>query len=203
MASAETNKSRHMTYSTLKVDRLEGRHPGLRALVENRLRRRFDQREIAREVERQFGVKISASSIHRFWVGVVQLQEQAEAETYRQARAQAKALLEEMKADPDLSATQIAEILLANQIVKDRLKLGEADIMALYREQREREKLELQRRAFELREKEVKGLLKDETKKTLSPSEYAEREVELRRKIDEIYGISETPAAKASREAGS
>lgn len=187
MALAKSKQPREVAYDKSRIVRLDARHPGLRALVEDRLRRRIDQREIVRELARRFGVRISATSIRRFWKRVVRPEEEAEAEAFRQARAQAKALIAEMKADPKLDAAKIAEIMLANQIVKDRLKLGEADIMALYREQREREKLELQRRAFALKEAEVKRVLKSE--------QVPHDPEELRRKIDEIYGLDEPPAA--------
>jgi len=181
-----------MTYkSTSRVDRLESRHPGVRALIESLLRRRLSQSEIAQEVENRFGLKISESSIHRYWAGTVRPQEEAEAEAYRQARAQARALLEEMKADPKLDAAQIAEIMLVNQIVKDRMKLGEADILDLYREQRERAKLLLQQRALQLREQQTKKVLKDTKRSSAS----ATISPDVIRRIREIYGI--TPPAPA------
>lgn len=179
--------------STGLVDRCDAKHPGLRALVEKLLRRRFTQQEISLKVEERFGVKISRAVISRFWMRAVRPAEEAEAAAYRQARAQARALLEEMKADPKLDAAQIAEIMLANQIVKDRMKLAEADILDLYREQRERKKLELQSKALRLREKRAVGVLakveKSEPPKQLGP--------ETIRKIREIYGLSTPPESAA------
>lgn len=187
------------TYRKSRIEKLQAKHPGLRPLVEDLLHRRCAFQEISQAVKRRFGVALPTSSIQRFWMRVIKRQEEKEAEAYRQARAQTKALLAEMKADPDLTATQIAEVMLANQIVKDRLKLGEADIMALYREQREREKLDLQRRAFEMREKEAKRLLEAERKKARSERKLREDPDALRRKIDEIYGISEQPPVPEHR----
>jgi len=193
LARAERERLKPQPYSRSRVERLDGLHPGLRSLVEDLLRRRFDQRQIARQVERRFGVKISASSIHRFWTATVRPREQAEAEAFRQARAQARALLEEMKADPKLDAAQIAEIMLVNQIVKDRMKLGEADIMDLYREQRERAKLMLQQRALQLRERQAKKVLR-ETKKS---SASATVSPDVIRRISEIYGLTTHAPAPA------
>lgn len=190
LPSAKGPRPRAMTYkSTSRVDRLEARHPGVRALVEGLLRRRIGQREIAREVEKRFGLKISSSSICRYWAHTVRPQEEAEAEAYRQARGQARALLEEMKADPKLDAAQIAEIMLANQIVKDRMKLAEADILDLYREQRERKKLELQQKALLLRERQAMKVL--EKMKTSKPT--TQLEPEVIGKMREIYGLSGSP----------
>jgi hypothetical protein len=175
--------------STGLVDRYEAQHPGVRALVEDLLRRRFGQREISRQVQKQFGLKISAAAISRFWMRDVRPAEEAEAAAYRQARGQARALLEEMKADPKLDAAQIAELMLASQIVKDRTKLGEADIMDLYKEQRERRKLELQSQALRLREKQTKAVLK----KMNPPRQPPLSGAELAEKIEEIYGLSNPP----------
>jgi hypothetical protein len=173
--------------STSSVDRLNARHPGVRAFVERRLRRRVGQRQISLEVKKRFGLKLSASAISRFWRRDVRPAEDAEASAYRQAHAQARALLEEIHADPDLDAAQIAEIMLANQIVKDRTKLAEADIMDLYKEQRERQKLELQSKALRLRERQTKALLK----KSNPPRQPQMSGPELARKIQEIYGLNE------------
>ncbi len=103
-------------------------------------------------------MKLAPTCVFRYWQRRLKPQVEAEAEAFRLARAQTKALLEEIKADPSIEATEIAEVLLVNQIIKDRLKLGEVDIMRLYREQRERvaldheaEKIELQRKALELK----------------------------------------------------
>ncbi len=190
LPSAKGRKPYVMTYkSTSRVDRLEARHPGVRALVEGLLRRRIGQREIARQVEKRFGLKLSSSSVARYWAHTVHPQEQAEAEAYRQARGQARALLEEMKADPKLDAAQIAEILLANQIVKDRMKLAEADILDLYREQRERKKLELQRKAFLLREKQAMQVLGKMQASQRTP----QLGPEVIEKMREIYGLSDSP----------
>lgn len=175
--------------STMLVDRLDAHHPGVRALVVDLLRRRFGQREISREVKKQFGLKLSPSCISRFWLRDVRPAEEAEAEAYRQARGQARALLAEMKADPSLDAAQIAEIMLANQLVKDRMKLAEADIMDLYREQRERKKLELQSRALRLREKQAKTLLA----KLKTSQRTPQISDEAYEKIREIYGLTDSP----------
>ncbi len=176
--------------STSHIDRLDTRHRGLRAMVEGLLRRRFHHDEIAQRVSARFGVTISRPTISRFWAAQVRPEVQAEAAAYRQAHAQARALLEEMKADPTLDAAQIAELMLANQLVKDRMKLAEADIMDLYKEQRERKKLELQSRALRLREKQAKSVLgKLKTSKTtprLTDEAY--------RQIREIYGLNDEPA---------
>ncbi len=178
---------------------LEARYPGLRPVVEELLRHRHAYNDITRQVKERFGVKISRASIQRFYVEVLRPQEQAEAEAFRQARAQTKALLAEMNADSSLTATKIAEILLANQIVKDRLKLGEADIMDLYREQREREKLELQKQALALKERQVKRVLKGaEPVRLLGEGEYRKLEPEVLQRIREIYGLTGPRAAKAS-----
>jgi hypothetical protein len=175
--------------STGLVDRYDAQHPGVRALVERLLRRRFNQEEISREVKKRFGLKLSRSAISRFWKRDVRPAEEAEAAAYRQARAQARALLQEMKADPSLDAAQIAELMLANQIVKDRTKLAETDIMELYKEQRERKKLELQSKALRLREKQAKAVL-EKMKGRRQPEMTGP---ELARKIHEIYGIHDTP----------
>ncbi len=180
--------------SNSRVDRLEASHPGLRALVESLLRRRVRQAQISRRVRKRFGVRLSPNSISRYYLSRVRPAEQAEATAYRQAHAQARALLEEMKADPTLDAAQIAELMLAGQIFRDRTKLAEADIMDLYREQRERAKLDLQRRALELREEKAKKMLKDmETcaqDNQLTP--------ETLRRIREIYGLFPDAPAAAS-----
>lgn len=177
--------------SSSRVDRLEEKHPGVRALVETLLRKRVTQGEIAREVYRQFGVRISTGSLSRFFLARVQPQEHEEAAAFREAHAQARALIEEMKADPSLDAAQIAEIMLANQIVQDRTKLAEADIMDLYREQRERRKLELQQRAFLLKEKQTLAVLE---KLKGSRKSRPSRE-EMMREIGKIYGLSEPSLA--------
>jgi hypothetical protein len=178
--------------STSRINRLALQHPGIQDFIEGLLRRRLPRHEIAREIHKQFGVKISRSTVARYWEARVRPQEDAEAEAYRHARAQAKALLEEMKADPSLDAAQIAELMLANQIVKDRTKLAETDIMALYKEQRERRKLELQHKALQLREKQTKAVI--EKINNSRRSKMAEPEVV--EKIREIYGLAE-PAPTA------
>ncbi len=183
-------RSPHREYrSTGQVTRHEARHPGVRAFVEGLLRRRFNQSQISLEVEKRFGAKISRAAISRFYTRDVRPAEQAEAAAYRHARAQARALLEEMKADPKLDAAQIAELMLANQIVKDRTKLGEADILDLYKEQRERRKLELQSQALRLRETQTKAVLEKLKPPRKSPVSHQE----LMRKIREIYGLPNPP----------
>ena len=80
--------------------------------------------------------------------------------------------------------------MLANQIVQDRTKLAEADIMDLYREQRERQKLELQHRALMLKEQQTRAVLE----KMKGSRKIACRE-EMVKEIREIYGLSEPPPA--------
>ncbi|HET7840900.1 MAG TPA: hypothetical protein VFM21_04810 [Terriglobia bacterium] len=178
--------------STSSVDRLNARHPGVRAFVERRLRRRVGQRAISQEVKKRFGLALSASAISRFWRRDVRPAEDAEASDYRQAHAQARAILEEIHADPDLDASQIAELMLANAIVRDRSKLAEADIMDLYKEQRERKKLELQRKALRLRERQTVQILK----KTKKPKYDTQLPPEVLHQIRAIYGLNDPlPAA--------
>lgn len=177
--------------SSSRVDRLEEKHPGLRALVVTLLRQRVRQGEIARQVHQQFGVRISTHTVSRFFAARIQPKEDAEDSAFRQAHAQARALIEEMKADPSLDAAKIAEIMLANQIVRDRTKLAEADIMDLYREQRERQKLELQHRALMLKEQQTRAVLK-KLEGSRKPRRSHE---EMLKKIRGIYGLSETPPA--------
>lgn len=175
--------------SSSRVDRLEENHPGVRALVESLLRKRVRQGEICRQVHQQFGVRISRNSLSRFFMARIQPKEDAEDSAFRQAHAQARALIEEMKADPSLDAAKIAEIMLASQIVRDRTKLAEADIMDLYREQRERQKLELQHRALMLKEQQTRAVLKklEGSRKPRRSNE------EMLKQIRGIYGLSETP----------
>ncbi|HLY59400.1 MAG TPA: hypothetical protein VKV95_01405 [Terriglobia bacterium] len=182
--------------SSSRVDRLDEGHPGMRALVETLLRKRVRQGEIARQVYQKFGVRISTTSLSRFFLARIQPKEDAEASAFREAHAQARALIEEMKADPSLDAAQIAEIMLANQIVQDRTKLAEADIMDLYREQRERRKLELQQRTFLLKEKQTLAVLeKLKGQKKTRPSQE-----EMVREIAKIYGLAEpSPAVDVSQ----
>jgi hypothetical protein len=172
--------------SNSRVDRLEAQHKGLRVFVEGLLRRRVCQGEIARRVHKRFGVRLSTNTLSRYFLTRIQPQENADAEAFRQAHAQARALIEEMKADPTLDAAQIAEIMLANQIVRDRDKLADTDIMALYKEQRERKKLELQSKALHLRESQIRALLEK--------SKPRDREIspETMDKIREIYGLPPT-----------
>lgn len=173
------------------VDRVEEDHPGMRALIETLLRRRVRLPEIARQVYEQCGVRLSVHSLSRYYMVRVKPQESAEAEAYRQAHAQARALIEEMKADPSLDAAQIAELMLANQIVQSRSKLAEADIMDLYREQRERRKLELQHRALLLKEKQTRAVLE----KLKGPPKGRLSHEEMVKEIRGIYGLSEAPPA--------
>lgn len=175
--------------SSSRVDRLEEKHPGVRALVVTLLRKRVRQGEIARQVYEQFGVRISTTSLSRFFVARIQPKEDAEDSDFRQAHAQARALIEEMKADPSLDAAKIAEIMLASQIVQDRTKLAEADIMDLYREQRERQKIEIQHRALVLKEQQTRAVLK-KLEGSRKPRRSHE---EMLKDIRGIYGLSETP----------
>jgi len=185
------HRSNYAYRSSSRVDRLEENHPGVRALVESLLRKRVRQGEICRQVHQQFGVRISRNSLSRFFMARIQPQEHEEAAAFRQAHAQARALIEEMKADPSLDAAQIAEIMLANQIVQDRTKLAEADIMDLYREQRERRKLELQHRALLLKEKQTRAVLENlKERRNRRPSHE-----EMVKEIRGIYGLSEPPPA--------
>lgn len=177
--------------SNSRVDRLEARHKGLRTFVEDLLRRRVRQGEIARRVRERFGVRLSTNTLSRYFLSRVQPQENAEAEAYRQAHAQARALLEEMKADPSLDAAQIAELMLANQIFRDRSKLAETDIMDLYREQRERKKLELQSKTLRLREKQTKAVIE----KMKGPRQPPISRQDMVEKIREIYGLSAVTSA--------
>jgi hypothetical protein len=176
--------------SSSRVDRLEENHPGVRALVESLLRKRVRQGEIVRQVHQQFGVRISRNSLSRFFMTRIQPKEDAEDSAFREAHAQARALIEEMKADPSLDAAKIAEIMLASQIVQDRTKLAEADIMDLYREQRERQKLELQHRALVLKEEQTRAVLK-KLEGSRKPRRSHE---EMLKKIRGIYGLSESPS---------
>ncbi len=174
-----------------RVERLQGENPELGVLVEARMRQRRPFREIAAELRERFGVKIAPPSLWRYWKWRFKPREEAEAQAHRQAHAEARAVIQEMKADPSLDATQIAEILLANQILKDRLKLGEVGIMQLYREQRERmalreriKKTELQLKALELREGKVKAAVREAERpgqRGITP--------EVMEKIREIYGL--------------
>jgi len=175
--------------SNSRVDRLEASHQGLRAFVEDLLRRRVRQGEIALRVRKRFGVRLSTNTLSRYFLSRIQPRENAEAEAYRQAHAQARALLEEMKADPSLDAAQIAELMLAAQIFRDRSKLAETDIMDLYREQRERKKLELQSKALRLREKQTKAVIE----KMKGPRHPPLSRHELVDKIRDIYGIHDVP----------
>jgi hypothetical protein len=175
--------------SNSRVDRLEASHQGLRTFVEDLLRRRVCQGEIARRVRERFGVRLSTNTLSRYFLSRIQPRENAEAEAYRQAHAQARALLEEMKADPSLDAAQIAELMLATQIFRDQSKLAEADIMDLYREQRERKKLELQSKALRLREKQTKAVIE----KMKGPRQPPLSHHELVDKIRDIYGIHDVP----------
>lgn len=190
-----SNPQRQRNYayrSSSRVDRLDEDHPGIRNVVETLLRQRVRQGEIARQVYEQFGVRISTNSLSRFFMARIQPKEDAEAAAFRQAHAQARALIEEMKADPSLDAAQIAEIMLANQIVQDRTKLAEADIMDLYREQRERRKLELQHRALLLKEEQTRAVL--EKMKEGRNSRAAQGQTV--KKIREIYGLSQPSRAE-------
>lgn len=180
--------------SNSRVDRLEASHQGLRAFVEDLLRRRVRQAEIARRVRERFGVRLSTNTLSRYFLSRIQPRENAEAEAYRQAHAQARALLEEMKADPSLDAAQIAELMLAAQIFRDRSKLAETDIMDLYREQRERKKLELQSKALRLREKQTKAVIE----KMKGPRQPPLSRHEMIEKIKEIYGLHDPPQSSLS-----
>lgn len=136
-------------------------------------------------------MRLSTHTLSRYFLTRIQPRENAEAEAYRQAHAQARALLEEMKADPSLDAAQIAELMLAAQIFRDRSKLGEADIMDLYKEQRERKKLDLQGKALRLREKQTKALLEEKK----CPRQPPISRHEMVDKIREIYGLNDPSAA--------
>ncbi len=183
--------------SSSQVEQLDKNHPGIRALVETLLRKRVPQAEIVRQVYQQFGVSISVFSLSRFFRARIRPQEREEAAAFRKAHAQARALIEEMKADPSLDAAQIAEIMLANQIIHDRTKLAEADIMDLYREQRERRKLELQQKAYLLKEKQTLAVLEklEKGKKSHVLPE------EVMANIKAIYGLPEpSPVMEAPGE---
>ena len=180
------------------MDRLEASHQGLRTFVEDLLRRRVRQGEIALRVRKRFGVRLSTNTLSRYFLSRIQPRENAEAEAYRQAHAQARALLEEMKADPSLDAAQIAELMLAAQIFRDRSKLAETDIMDLYREQRERKKLELQSKALRLREKHTKAVL-DKMNSSRQPPISRHEMIE---KIRDIYGLTAVPPAVSAVTSG-
>ncbi len=186
-AAPRARKSYFYAYrSNSRVDRLEASHQGLRTFVEDLLRRRVRRGVIARRVRKRFGVRLSTNTLSRYFLSRIQPRENAEAEAYRQAHAQARALLEEMKADPSLDAAQIAELMLAAQIFRDRSKLAETDIMDLYREQRERKKLELQSKALRLREKHTKALL-ERSKPSTRPKQLTHETLD---RIREIYGLT-------------
>jgi hypothetical protein len=190
VASGKRRKHGIAYQSRFTIDRLDVQHPGLRAMVEELTRRRVHRDEIVRQLRKKFGVNVSINAVRRYWKARVHPQEEAEAAAYREAHGQARALIVEMKADRNLDAARIAEIMLANQIVRDRTKLAEADIMELYREQRERRKLELQSRALRLREKQTRQVLA-KRKKSDHP---AQLEPEVIRAIEEIYGLLPEPA---------
>jgi hypothetical protein len=177
--------------SASAVDRLEEEHPGARALIETLLRRHVRQCEISRQLYQRFGVTISGHSLSRYYAKRVEPQESAEADAYRQAHAQARALIEEMKADPTLDAAQIAELMLASQIVQNRTKLADADIMELYREQREIQKLKLEQRALALKEKQTRAAL--EKMKGRRRSRHLTEET--LKEIRGVYGLSDRPPA--------
>ncbi len=143
-------------YRATRVEQLQKDHPALRPLVEKRLRQRRLTREIADEIRKRFGVKIAATSVWRFWTLRLQPQEEAEVLEFRRSLGLAAAILQEMKADPTLDATKIAEVLLAAQLVKDRVKLADVDIMQLYRQQREFKKIELQGQPLQQKGKKAK-----------------------------------------------
>jgi len=188
--------SRHAYLSKSVVDRLEAEHPGLRGVVETLLRRRVRLTEISRQLQQQFGVKVRPDYLSHYFSTRVEPQEREEAAAYRQAHAQARALIEEMKADPTLDAAKIAELMLASQIIQNRTKLAEADIMDLYREQRQRRKLELEHRALLLKEKQLRAVLQ-KLKGSQKPRAQPEQMV---REIREIYGLAESPTAAAKQQ---
>jgi hypothetical protein len=174
-------------YRASGIIRLDRQHPGLRDLVDLRLRQRVPQVEVIKELAARFGVKVSRDVLSKYWQRQAGPEELEIRRAYKDARALAQAVLEEAKEHPGNDAWKIATALLEAHIFTERKRLEEADVMQLMTEQRRRQELEIKRGHLEV----ALGKLENEKK------ELDERLEAGRAQREQILGAVQTAEAAA------
>ncbi len=137
-------------YRRTKIHELDRKHPGLKEMVEKMMDQRVALTEIAEKIGIRYGEKISSAAVQRYWAHLVKPGEERFREFVEKSKAQAKALIEEAEEDPNCDAAKMIDTFVHNQIIEDKLRLGEADIMQLLAEQRKRRQLEIERKKLRL-----------------------------------------------------
>jgi len=199
------------------VEKLE---PEAKAAVDDALARGVPYADVARMLEEEFEVKIAISSIGRYATGSFSPQR----ERLARLRAEAKALLDAYRENPSEDVREFLQAQVEMGIMENQTDLSKADVLKLLREQREREKLALERRRLDIEESKIKlGYTELETRVRvaemamaraaeraravagqLEGAERAGRSLtaeELKRIREEVYGIREDVSAIAAPKA--
>jgi hypothetical protein len=148
-------------YRASVIIKLDRKHPGLRSLVDERLKQRVPQAAILKEIEKRFGERLSDSVLSRYWTRQVGPQELELRQTVREMQALAQVVMEEARKNPGSDAWKLVGSLVEMYIFESRYKLGEADVMALLAEQRHRKELEIKRGHLEVAVQKLENEKKD------------------------------------------
>ena len=137
-------------YQATGVETLDRAHTGLKDFVETSLDKHVPHREISRLAKKRFRVRLSSGGIARHWKRRVLPEEEKVRGLIRESKAKAKVVRAEAARFPRGDASKIIEALISQQIIEDKLKLGQADILKLAAEQRLRKRLELEQGRLKL-----------------------------------------------------
>jgi hypothetical protein len=139
-----------LLYRASTIIKLDRKHPGLRALVDERMRQRIPHVQVRKEILERYGERVTASVLSNYWQRQAGPEELEIRAAYKQAHGVAEALLEEAEKHPGSDAWKIVSALIEAYIFNERQKLGEADVMELVTEQRRRKELEIKRGHLEV-----------------------------------------------------
>ena len=137
-------------YRFSEIIKLDRKHPGLRSLVDERLKQRVPQRAILKELEKRYGERVSETVLSHYWTRQVGPQELELRRTVREMQGLAHVVMEEARKNPGSDAWKLVGSLVEMYIYESRFKLGEADVMALLAEQRRRKEVEIKRGHLEV-----------------------------------------------------
>jgi hypothetical protein len=139
-----------LLYRASTIIKLDRKHPGLRALVDERMRQRIPHVEVRKEILERYGERVSRAVLSNYWQRQAGPEELEIRAAYKQARGLAETLIEEAQQHPGSDAWKIVTALIEGYIFNERSKLGEADVMDLVTEQRRRKELEIKRGHLEV-----------------------------------------------------
>lgn len=157
-----------------------------------------DARTVA-AVKAETGETIAKSSLARY-----RAKWQAQNDALRESQEQARAIVAEIAAN-GITAGDAAGALITQALLDSRMDLAEADPIALAREQRERDKLQLDREKVQLQRDQLEfdrkkfEAMQEERKAIAEKARQAKERVALKpeeavRLIDELYGLTQSAA---------